>query len=188
MENQTKEITMQINSLDADGDESYLFVFTIPDGPGGNWEKVKKIIHDAASDWAKSDFKSFRDSTDLYNPIEGNPSAEELVPSARPLILTQGIGSLAKAEVSDISWTTSRFSLFLPAFPFRKPCAGFFRLLAPGFSCCPFRGQILSFPGARPLAAGRRSVLKPRCPLPAPGRAWCLQACALSRQADCRCP
>lgn len=79
MENQTKEIKMQINSLDADGDESYLFVFTIPDGPGGNWEKVKKIIHDAASDWAKSDFKSFRDSTDLYNPIEGNPSAEELV-------------------------------------------------------------------------------------------------------------
>ena len=34
------------------------------------------------------------------------PSAEELVPSARPLILTQGIGSLAKSEVSAISWTS----------------------------------------------------------------------------------
>lgn len=79
METKTKQIKMQINSLDADGDESYLFVFTIPDNTEDTWHEVKKIIHDAASDWAKSDFKSFRDSTDLYNPIEGNPSAEELV-------------------------------------------------------------------------------------------------------------
>lgn len=79
MENKTKQIKMQINSLAADGDDSYLFVFTIPDGPGNDWEKVKKIIHDAAADWAKNDFKSFRDSTNLFNPIEGNPSAEELV-------------------------------------------------------------------------------------------------------------
>jgi hypothetical protein len=33
------------------------------------------------------------------------PSEAELVPSARPLILTQGISSLAKADVSSISWT-----------------------------------------------------------------------------------
>ncbi len=33
------------------------------------------------------------------------PSEEELVPSALPLILTQGISSLAKADVSSISWT-----------------------------------------------------------------------------------
>ena len=34
------------------------------------------------------------------------PSAEELVPSAQALILTQGIGSLAKSDVSAISWTS----------------------------------------------------------------------------------
>ncbi len=34
------------------------------------------------------------------------PAAEELVPSARPLVLTQGIGSLATADVSSISWTS----------------------------------------------------------------------------------
>ena len=34
------------------------------------------------------------------------PSVEELVPSARPLILTQGIGSLAKSDVRNISWTS----------------------------------------------------------------------------------
>ena len=34
------------------------------------------------------------------------PSAEELVPSARGLVLTQGINSLAKADVSSISWTS----------------------------------------------------------------------------------
>ena len=34
------------------------------------------------------------------------PTAEELVPSAQALILTQGIGSLAKSEISDISWTS----------------------------------------------------------------------------------
>ena len=33
------------------------------------------------------------------------PSAEELVPSAQGLVLTQGIGSLAAADVSSISWT-----------------------------------------------------------------------------------
>lgn len=33
------------------------------------------------------------------------PSAEELVPSARGLLLTQGIGSLAVADVGSISWT-----------------------------------------------------------------------------------
>ncbi len=79
METKTKQLKMQINSLDADGDDSYLFVFTIPDITEDNWAIVKKIIHDAASDWAKSDFKSFRDSTELRNQIEGNPSAEEIV-------------------------------------------------------------------------------------------------------------
>ena len=34
------------------------------------------------------------------------PTAEELVPSARALILTQGIGSLAKSDVHAISWTS----------------------------------------------------------------------------------
>ena len=34
------------------------------------------------------------------------PSPEELVPAARPLVLTQGIGSLATADVSSISWTS----------------------------------------------------------------------------------
>ncbi len=34
------------------------------------------------------------------------PSAEELVPSARGLVLTQGIGSLATADVGSISWTS----------------------------------------------------------------------------------
>ena len=33
------------------------------------------------------------------------PSQEELIPSARPLILTQGISSLARADISSISWT-----------------------------------------------------------------------------------
>ena len=43
----------------------------------------------------------------LADSVVGSlPSAEELVPSAQALILTQGIGSLAKSEVSDISWTT----------------------------------------------------------------------------------
>ncbi|MBQ3705962.1 MAG: BMP family ABC transporter substrate-binding protein [Clostridia bacterium] len=36
------------------------------------------------------------------------PSPEELVPSARSLLLTQGIGSLAKADVGSISWTDPR--------------------------------------------------------------------------------
>ena len=34
------------------------------------------------------------------------PAAEELVPSARGLVLTQGIGSLATADVGSISWTS----------------------------------------------------------------------------------
>lgn len=34
------------------------------------------------------------------------PSAEELIPSARPLVLTQGIGSLAVTDVGSISWTS----------------------------------------------------------------------------------
>ena len=34
------------------------------------------------------------------------PSPEELVPSAQGLVLTQGINSLAKADVSSISWTS----------------------------------------------------------------------------------
>ncbi len=34
------------------------------------------------------------------------PSAEEVVPSARPLILTQGIGSLSRPDVSSVSWTS----------------------------------------------------------------------------------
>ena len=34
------------------------------------------------------------------------PSPEELVPSARGLVLTQGINSLAKADVGSISWTS----------------------------------------------------------------------------------
>ena len=33
------------------------------------------------------------------------PSPEELVPSAQALVLTQGIGSLAQADVGSISWT-----------------------------------------------------------------------------------
>ena len=33
------------------------------------------------------------------------PSPEELVPSARSLLMTQGIGSLAEADVGSISWT-----------------------------------------------------------------------------------
>ncbi len=41
----------------------------------------------------------------LADSVVGSiPSAEELVPSARALILTQGIGSLAKSEASSISW------------------------------------------------------------------------------------
>ena len=43
----------------------------------------------------------------LADSIVGSlPAPEELVPSARPLVLTQGIGSLAEADVSSISWTS----------------------------------------------------------------------------------
>ena len=43
----------------------------------------------------------------LADSVVGSlPTAEELVPSAQALILTQGIGSLAKSEISDISWTS----------------------------------------------------------------------------------
>lgn len=42
----------------------------------------------------------------LADTVVGSlPTAEELVPSARSLLLTQGIGSLATAEVGSISWT-----------------------------------------------------------------------------------
>ena len=34
------------------------------------------------------------------------PSAEELVPTARPLLMTQGIGSLAQTDASSVSWTS----------------------------------------------------------------------------------
>ena len=40
------------------------------------------------------------------NVIGTLPSPEELVPSARGLVLTQGIDSLAKADVGSISWTS----------------------------------------------------------------------------------
>ena len=38
------------------------------------------------------------------NVVGALPSAEELVPSARPLVQSQGIASPHKAEISAISW------------------------------------------------------------------------------------
>ena len=34
------------------------------------------------------------------------PAPEELVPSAQGLVLTQGIGSIARTDVGSISWTS----------------------------------------------------------------------------------
>lgn len=42
------------------------------------------------------------------NVVGALPSREELVPSAQALVLTQGIHSLAKADVSSISWTSKQ--------------------------------------------------------------------------------
>ena len=40
------------------------------------------------------------------NVIGVLPTSDQLVPSARALVLTQGIDSLAKADVNSISWTS----------------------------------------------------------------------------------